>query len=268
MVITTHPPDGANPARGAKKDRQPGATPTVRLPPGQRLIEGFPRFGEHLSHPAPPVPVNPVIEIRGAVAEAFAVPLAVLATLPRREITADFHCVAGWTATNLRWEGVPFETFYRRIIEPTVPPDTVVTHLMFRGLDGFRSVATLEDALADGVLIAEHLNGRPLDSDHGAPARLVSPNQYGYVSTKHLSRIEVHTAAPNSYGSLISRVFFNVHPRARVWEEERHGLLPAWFVRPIYRSLIAPLRYLCARGSGTSRTRPARQRMARHKEAM
>ena len=32
-------------------------------------------------------------------------------------------------------------------------------------------------------------------TDHGAPARLVSPRQYGYISTKHLCRIEVPNGA-------------------------------------------------------------------------
>jgi DMSO/TMAO reductase YedYZ molybdopterin-dependent catalytic subunit len=127
----------------------------------------------------------------------------------------------------------------------------VVTYVVFRGLDGYRSVVTIEDALADDVLIAEHLDGQPLDSDHGAPARLVSPNQYGYMSTKHLCRIEVHTAEPKPARALpISTVLFRPHPRARVWEEERNGSLPAWLVRPINRALKAPLLYLCTRGRG------------------
>ena len=156
----------------------------MRLPPGQHLIGGFPRFGTHLARPAPAVPIDPVIEISGAVAKSLALPLAALATLPRRELTADFHCVAGWSATNLHWEGVAFETFYRMIIEPSVQPDTPVTHVVFGGLDGYRSVVSIKEALAGDLLIAERLDGRPLDGDHGAPARLVSPNQYGYVSTK------------------------------------------------------------------------------------
>ena len=117
------------------------------------------------------------------------------------------------------------------------------------GLDGYRSVALIEDALADDVLIAEQLNGRPLDSDHGAPARLVSPSQYGFVSTKHLCRIELHTAAPtHSDASLADRLLAE-HPRARVWKEERHRHLPAWSIRPIYRLLIPPVAFLSARGS-------------------
>src|SRR5215207_10666420 len=150
---------------GGAMPEPPGGT----LPPGQRLVDGFPRFGTHLSRPAPAVPTDPVIQIRGVVAEAFDVPLATLATLPRRELTADFHCVAGWSATDLRWEGVSFETFYRAVIEPALRPGTAVTHVLCRGLDGWRSVVSIDDALNDDVLIADRLNGTALDGDHGAP---------------------------------------------------------------------------------------------------
>jgi DMSO/TMAO reductase YedYZ molybdopterin-dependent catalytic subunit len=200
-----------------------------------------------------------VIEINGAVAKSFAVPLGELATLPRRELTADFHCVAGWSATNLHWEGVGFEIFYRMIIEPSVRPGTSVTHVVFGGLDGYRSVVSIEDALAEDVLIAERLDGRPLDGDHGAPVRLLSPSQYGFVSTKHLCRIELHTAEPKeNYGHASPIVQAGLrgpakpHPRARVWKEERHRYLPAWSVRPVYRLLIPPIALLSNRGSRTS----------------
>lgn len=215
-----------------------------RLPPGQRRVEGFPRFGTHLSRPAPAVPDDPVIEVGGAA--ELEVPLAALSALPRKEITADFHCVAGWSATDLRWEGVSFETFYRALVEPALPAGTTITHVRCRGLDGVEAVVTIEDVLSDDVLIAENLDGQPLGSDHGAPVRLVSPSQYGYVNIKHLCRVEVLTTAPVVSESPVLRT----HPRARVWEEERHGLVPGWLVRPFYRPLIRPIRYLSARGGG------------------
>jgi len=229
----------------------------VTLPPGQHPVEGFPRFGTHLYRPPPTVPVEPVIEVSGPVKASFALPLAELATLPRRELTADFHCVAGWSATNLRWEGVAFETFYRMIIEPTLQPDTSVTHVVFGGLDGYRSLASMQDALAEGVLIADRLDGRPLDGDHGAPVRVVSPDQYGYISVKHLCRIELHIAEPTGvYASPALRFLLKPHPRARVWEEERHRDLPARALRPVYRLLIPPIAYLSARGSRRGGTPP------------
>jgi DMSO/TMAO reductase YedYZ molybdopterin-dependent catalytic subunit len=226
----------------------------VTLPPGQRLIERFPRFGTHLGSPAPAVPTDPTIGIDGgAVRSSFALPVADLAGLPRTELTADFHCVAGWSAVNLRWEGVRFATFFRTIVEPRLVQDATATHLVFVGLDGYRSTVLVEDACGDDVLLADRLDGRPLGADHGAPVRLVSPGQYGYVSTKHLCRIEVHSSAPPSApGSLADRLLES-HPRARVWEEERHGSLPGWLVRPLYRALKAPLLWLCTRGEGGAR---------------
>jgi DMSO/TMAO reductase YedYZ molybdopterin-dependent catalytic subunit len=136
----------------------------VPLPPGQHAIDGFPRFGTHLADPAPLVPSEPTIELSGPV-EPLVLPLDELRSLPRREITADFHCVSGWSATGLRWEGVAFETFYRSVIEPVLSPGATITHVVFAGLDGYRSVVTLEDALDPDVLIAENLDGQPLDSD-------------------------------------------------------------------------------------------------------
>ena len=94
--------------------------------------------------------------------------------------------------------------------QPTIPTqatlalaeDARVRFLVFVGLDGYRSIVTVEDALADGVLIADRLDGQQLTPEHGAPARLVSPDQYGFVSTKYLCRIELHPTEPvNLYHS-------------------------------------------------------------------
>jgi DMSO/TMAO reductase YedYZ molybdopterin-dependent catalytic subunit len=225
------------------------ARPSRKLPPGQRRVESFPRFGTELWRPPPPVPADPVITVGGAVTAVFEVSLATLATLPRQELTADFHCVAGWSATDLRWEGVPFEVFYRAVIEPALEQGVEITHVVFRGLDRFRSVLLIEDALADGVLLADRLDARPLDGDHGAPVRLVSPAQYGYMSTKHLHRIEVHSGEPKRQRwTLVESWLLRSHPRARVAEEERHGLMPGRLVRPFYAALKDPLLWLTANG--------------------
>ena len=246
---TIRPPTRRTPRRPGCTSDEPPSAATTTLPPGQRLIDRFPRFGTHMGRPAPTVPPDPVITIDGGpVTSCFEMPVAGLAGLPRRVLTADFQCVAGWSAAGLRWEGVTFETFFRSIVEPVLEPGTEVTHVVFEGLDGYRSVVLAEDALDDQVLLADHLDGRPLGADHGAPVRLVSPAQYGYVSTKHVCRIEVHTREPDPWlGSLVATRLLQPHPRARVWEEERHGSLPGWLARPVYRALEAPLLRLSTR---------------------
>ena len=228
--------------------------PREVLPPGQRAVDGFPRWGTLLYRPPPAVPADPAIEITGRGVAPFAVRLADLAEVQSVELIADLHCVAGWSATNLRWEGVPFERLYRGVIQPTVPPEMAITHFVFVGLDDYRCVVAIEDALGEDVLIAHSLNGRPLDPDHGAPIRLVSPRQYGYVSVKHLCRIELQAREPDEHvghasalaNLLTPRLLFARHPRARVWHEERNGALPTCLVRPIYRLLTPPIRILSA----------------------
>jgi DMSO/TMAO reductase YedYZ molybdopterin-dependent catalytic subunit len=204
------------------------------LPPGQRALDRFPRFGTNQG-PPPAVPAAPSIEIDGAEP----IPVSDLASLPRRTLHADFHCVAGWSARGLRWVGVPLRDELR--------PPADATHVRLAGLDGHWSVMLLEDALADDVLLADRLDGAPLDAKHGAPVRLVAPDHYGFVNVKHLCRIELLTAEPaHSHGAAsglaglgLKLLGYSRFTRARVWEEERNAVLPARVIRLVGR-VIGP----------------------------
>lgn len=215
----------------------------TQLPPGQRKVDGFPRFGGPSRRPR--VPASPVVEISGgAVRAPVTVALSELAALQRTEQTSDFHCVAGWSAIGLRWQGVGFTTFYRTIIEPQLPAASAVTHVVFGCLDGYRAVVDIEDAMQQDVLLADRLDGQPLSLTHGAPLRLVSPQQYGYLNAKHVCAVEVYSTAPPMRRE---SVLFRRHPRARVWQEERNGAVPTMLIRPIYRSLMRPIMWRTGR---------------------
>lgn len=215
----------------------------VNLPPGQRAVRGFPRFGVDLGHPPPEAPDGTTIDVVGELDHRVSLTPSELAELPRREVLADLHCVAGWSAVGLRWEGVAFHELYGSLVEPSLAPGAVVRYVVFVGLDGYRSIVLLEDALADRVLLADRLDGRPLTPEHGAPVRLVSPDQYGFVSTKHLCRIELYRSEPAAFyhpTRSVQRALRTVRPhaRARVWREERHRYAPSWLIRPVYHRLV------------------------------
>ncbi len=243
--------------QGDSAHRSSGHVARATLPPGQRRVPHKLRFGTHLHQAPPKVPEDPVLTLHILGAHARTIPLAELAHWPRTTLRADFHCVAGWTATDLEWQGILFGTFWRDAVRPLLPPrGPEPTHLVLVALDGYRCVVDLRDALADNVLIADTLDGEPLDRDQGAPARLVSPDQYGFISTKHLTAIEVHDHEPaenfgtaSRLGSLMVRPFFARHPRSRVWHEERNAQVPTWLIRPFYRAITPPIAYLSARGS-------------------
>ena len=200
------------------------------LPPGQRAISSFPRYGAHFARPDPSVPERPMIEVTWVAIETVELDAETLQDFPPVDLTADFHCVAGWTARGLHWEGVRFRDIYEPLVARDPAAARAITHIRAVGRDGWRAVLLLEDALADDVLIADRLDGAPLPLEHGGPFRLVSAGQYGYKSVKHLCRIELHAGEPSDApASLLNRLglkAFTMHPRARVAYEERSRTLP------------------------------------------
>ena len=66
-------------------------------------------------------------------------------------------------------------------------------HVEFEGLDGYYTSTPLEvimDPKTD-CLLATHMNGAPLQPDHGYPLRVVLPGRAGCRNAKWVSRITV-----------------------------------------------------------------------------
>ena len=63
----------------------------------------------------------------------------------------------------------------------------------------YERALTPEQALADDVVLAYAMNGRPLLPQHGFPLRLVVPGWYGMTNVKWLSRITVLNRAFEGY---------------------------------------------------------------------
>ena len=169
-----------------------------------------------------------------------------LEDLTRVERTADFHCVTTWSVPGVRWGGWSLSELWHRLVAPTTDTDPRARWIVAVGADWFRARLHLDDALGtgldDGVIVADTLEGAPLDVLHGAPLRLVSPTQYGYKSVKHLVEIVVHVDEP------AGAIGPKEHPRARVAHEERHARYPARLLRRPYR-LVVPQTAMIARRS-------------------
>ena len=208
-----------------------------RLPPGQREIESFPRFGLiPFAVRFPKVTGKVEIQISGDV-ETPMTAGAELERLPRVEQCSDFHCVTTWTRRALRWSGFRFADFYHQIAVPLAGAPADAAFVVLRGQDGARTSLPLEDLLAPDVLLADGLDGEPLSIAHGAPIRLVAPGHYGYKSVKHVHRIDFWRSGAR-YRPVGFR--FMEHPRARVVQEERGRWVPGWLLRYLYRPLIRP----------------------------
>jgi DMSO/TMAO reductase YedYZ molybdopterin-dependent catalytic subunit len=199
------------------------------LPPGQRPAP-LRRFGLPQFATVTPVPATePVVAVGGTVRRPTQVTVAQFMRLvPRQEMRRDLHCVTTWTATGLRWSGVPF-TAVHAFLADLVRPHRDAGWITFTGLDGYRACLRLADALTAEVMLADMLDGQPLAVGNGAPVRLVAPDLYGYKSVRHVCAIDYRLRYdPGSAGWL-------AHPRARVEQEERSRLLPGPVWRPIWR---------------------------------
>ena len=127
------------------------------LPPGQRDIATFPRFG--LTQFARRFPRNASqieLEIIGNVEHPLHLSDA-LAGLPRIEQISDFHCVTTWSHRSLRWGGVRFADFYEKVVVPKTGPRPEATLVALRGQDGARTGMLLIDLLNADVLLADTL---------------------------------------------------------------------------------------------------------------
>ena len=207
------------------------------LPPGQRAIDFFPRFG--VPRYAGRMPAESPLElVLGGTELTGPVTLrrADLETLPRRERVADFHCVTTWTYRGLRWEGWGLRDVYEAFVVPRLRAGSAPRYLECQALDGYRSCLRLEDALEDGVLLADRMNGSPIPRAHGAPLRLVAPDLYGYKNVKHLAQLTPRAEFRRSFAEWQTRA----HPRGRVVLEERGRGLPGRVYRVLYRALFRP----------------------------
>ena len=203
------------------------------LPPGQRALDHFPRFGlSQYANRVPDVPDRWTVDIGGDVGP-ITIDAQTLAGIARTEQLADFHCVTTWSRLGLHWGGWRF-----RDVCDTVLDDRDHALVAIRGRDGYDTGLRYEDVLADDALLADTLDGEPLSVAHGAPLRLVAPAHYGYKNVKHITRIDFWRDPSRFRRRGLSRIID--HPRARVAHEERGNYLPGAVYRYLYRPFVNP----------------------------
>lgn len=137
------------------------------------------------------ISVNPArwkLDVSGLVDAELRFNLDELTALPAVEQFTTLICISneigGDLVSNARWRGVPLS----RILAASGLKKEV-TEISFRAADGYSESIPLERAMRDEVLVAYEMNGEPLNSKHGAPARLLVPGLYGLKSVKWLTRI-------------------------------------------------------------------------------
>jgi DMSO/TMAO reductase YedYZ molybdopterin-dependent catalytic subunit len=127
------------------------------------------------------------LQVAGHVERPVTLGLADLRRLPRAEQTSDFRCVTGWSVNDVRWGGVRLAD----VIAAARPREGWRSLRFISDEVPYDDSLTAEQATLPDVMLALDMDGAPLSRPHGAPARVVMPQMYGYKSVKWVTRIEV-----------------------------------------------------------------------------
>lgn len=182
-----------------------------RLPPGQKLTEGFPVLDLGVQ---PEIPLAEWrLKLDGLVEQPTALTWAQLNALPQVEDVSDFHCVTTWTKYDCRWGGVAFTTLYE-----LAQPKPEAKFVYFTSYDGYSTNVALEKCLDDDVLVATSFEGAPVPREHGGPARVIIPKLYAWKGAKFVSGITF--LAEDKLGFWEVRGYSNT---ADPWTEDRYA---------------------------------------------
>ena len=182
-----------------------------RLPPGQRLTDGWPvlHYGG-----IPNIDLATwELKIFGLVDEAKTLSWADFMALPQVSSRSDIHCVTTWSKYDNDWVGVPFVD-----LQALVKVQPEAAHVVFHSYGGYTTNVPLAELQAPyNMLVHTHM-GQPLTPEHGGPLRGLVPNLYFWKSAKWINGIEfVARDRPGVWE------MYGYHMHADPWTEERYG---------------------------------------------
>ena len=138
------------------------------------------------------------LEVSGLVERPAVYSLAELRRLTATEHEVTLECISNSVGagliSNALWKGVSLPALLSAAgLRPGIR--TVNLH----GADGYLHTTSLEEAMDPAALVAYEMNGEQLPDRHGYPARVLMPRNYGEVSVKWLTRIELSGTVDEGY---------------------------------------------------------------------
>jgi len=130
------------------------------------------------------------LEVTGLVERPATYSLQELRSLTATEHEVTLECISNSVGagliSNALWRGVSLPALLSAAgLKPGIR--TVNLH----GADGYLHTTSLEEAMDPAALVAYEMNGAQLPDRHGYPARVLMPRNYGEVSVKWLTRIDL-----------------------------------------------------------------------------
>ena len=191
-----------------QEDRDDGRK---RLPPGQRLTDGWPvlHYGS-----IPRVDLEQWrLEIFGLVDEDVTLTWDEFMALPQATAHNDIHCVTTWSKFDNDWEGVRISDLLSLV---RVQPEA--EYVIFHSYGGYTTNVPLAELQGPENMLVHTHDGQPLTEEHGWPLRALVPNLYLWKSAKWIRGIEFVAKDRPGFWEM-----YGYHMHGDPWTEERYG---------------------------------------------
>ncbi len=189
--------------------RRPPRDTAGRIPPGQSATDGFPVLA---ATPTPYIPLDQWTFTLKVGPRAVATwTWEQFNALPRTQFTRDIHCVTKWTKLDTIWEGVSIDDLLQAAgLEP--PTKFTLAH----SYGGYSTNVPIDDLTGGKAMVALRYDGKPLEPEHGGPARLLVPHLYFWKSAKWVNGLQFTRRDEAGFWELRG-----YHMRGDPWKEER-----------------------------------------------
>jgi DMSO/TMAO reductase YedYZ molybdopterin-dependent catalytic subunit len=124
----------------------------------------------------------------------------------------DIHCVTKWSKFDTEWEGVSVDDLF---VAAKITPPT--PYLLALSYDGYDTNVPVADLVGGKAMVATHFDGKPIEAEHGGPARLVVPHLYFWKSAKWIKGLRFTARDEAGFWELRG-----YHMYGDPWREQRY----------------------------------------------
>lgn len=195
--------------RGFKGKRAEATAPPGRVPPGQYVTADFPVLS---AGPTPRVRLEDwVLTVVGGDGTERVWLWDEFRSYPSETFTVDIHCVTKWSKLDTSWEGVSCDVLFEGL-------ETGSGYGYIGSHGGYTTNVPVADLTGGRAWVAHTYEGRPLEPEHGGPARLVVPHLYFWKSAKWVESIRIlESDRPGFWES------YGYHVYGDPWKEQRYS---------------------------------------------
>lgn len=197
-------------SRGFRARSRP-AEERERIPPGQHLVSDFPVLS---AGPTPQIDLDRwrfSLRENGTILREWN--WEEFNTLPQSDWKKDIHCVTTWSKLDTHWRGVTVDD----LLHAVGRGEALAPYVMMHSAGGYTTNLPAADIVGGRSMVATLYEGKPLDPEHGWPARLVVPHLYFWKSAKWLTALDFITDnRPGFWEEL------GYHDYGDPWQEQRY----------------------------------------------